>query len=97
VQVTLPHIPHSQDRPAKLHRQTMLPWIVTLQDDLENLEIVKARSFSELSAAHQDMISPRATPSGLANRYGAIPYRFAAAVKISGLSALSDALVCRQR
>jgi hypothetical protein len=97
VRVTLPHIPHGQDGPAKLHRRTMLPWMVALQDDLENLEIVEAGSFSELSAAHRDMISPRATPSGLANRYGAIPYRFAAAVEISGLSALSDALVCRRR
>ena len=71
--------------------------MVVLQDDLENLEIVEAGSFSELSAAHRDMISPRATLSGLANRYGAILYRFAAAVEISGLSALSDALVCRRR
>ena len=97
VRVTLPHIPHGQDGPAKFARRTMLPWMVALQDDLENLEIVEAGSFSELSAAHRDMISPRATPSGLANRYGAIPYRFAAAVEISGLSALSDALVCRRR
>ena len=97
VRVTLPHIPHGQDGPATFHRRTMLPWMVALQDDLENLEIVEAGSFSELSAAHRDLISPRATPSGLANRYGAIPYRFAAAVEISGFSALSDALVCRRR
>jgi hypothetical protein len=71
--------------------------MVALQNNLENLEIVKAGSFSKLSAVHQDMISPRATPSGLANRYGAIPYQFAAAVEISGLSALLDALVCQQR
>jgi hypothetical protein len=75
----------------------MLPWIVTLQNDLKNLKIVKAKSFSKLSVTYQDMISPRATLSGLANRYSTILYRFAAAVKISGLSALSDALVCQQR
>lgn len=43
------------------------------------------------------MVSPKATPSGLANRYGAIPYRFPAATEISGLGPLSDALVCRRR
>jgi hypothetical protein len=30
----------------------MLPWMVALQDDLENLEIVEAGTFSELSTAH---------------------------------------------
>ncbi|KIN05310.1 hypothetical protein OIDMADRAFT_87584, partial [Oidiodendron maius Zn] len=40
---------------------------------------------------------PTATPSGLANRYGAIPYRFPAAVELTGLGPLSDALVYRRR
>ena len=75
----------------------MLFWMVVLQDDLENLEIVEAGSFSELLVVYRDMISSRATLSGLANRYGAISYRFAVAVEIFGLSALSDALVCRRR
>jgi hypothetical protein len=74
----------------------MLLWMVALQDNLKNLEIVKAESFSKLSTVHQDMISPQATLFSLANCYGAILYQFAAAVKISGLSALLDALVCQQ-
>jgi hypothetical protein len=68
--------------------------MVVLQDDLKNLKIVKAGSFSELSVVYQDMILSQATLSGLANCYSTILYRFAAVVKIFGLSVLSDALVC---
>jgi hypothetical protein len=97
VRVTMPHIPHGQDGPATKVRRTMLPWFVGLQDDLESLEVLEGGTWAELSAAHRDLVSPRATPSGLANRYGAIPYRFPAAVKIAGISALSDALVCQRK
>ena len=75
----------------------MLPWFVGVQDDLESLEVIEGGTWTELAHAHRDMVSPRATPSGLANRYGAIPYRFPAATEISGLGPLSDALVCRRR
>lgn len=36
-----------------------------------------------------------ASPSGLANRYGVVLFRFPAAVEITSLGAVSDALVCR--
>jgi hypothetical protein len=39
----------------------------------------------------------RRSPSGLANRYGAIPFAFLAAVGLEGLGALSDALAYRWR
>lgn len=39
----------------------------------------------------------RLSPSGLANRYGVIPFAFPAAVELDGLGALSDALICRRR
>ena len=97
VRVTLPHIPHGSDGPCARTRRTMLPWFVGVQEDHEALEVIDGGTWSELSVAHRDLISPKATPSGLANRYGAIPYRFPAAVEVSGLGALSDALVCRRR
>jgi hypothetical protein len=97
VRVTLPHIPHGADGPTVSTRRTMLPWFVGLQDDGEALEVIEGGTWSDLAAAHRDLVSPVATPSGLANRYGAIPYRFPAAVEVAGLGALSDALVCRRR
>lgn len=97
VRITLPHIPHGADGPSTGTRRTMLPWLVGLQDDLTTLEVVEGGNWEMLSSAHRDMVSPAATPSGLANRYGAIPYKFPAAVEVTGLGALSDALVCRRR
>jgi hypothetical protein len=43
------------------------------------------------------MVAARLSPSGLPNRYGAIPFAFPAAIELGGLGALSDALVCRRR
>jgi hypothetical protein len=97
VRVTMPHIPHGADGPSVGTRRTMLPWFVGVQDDCETLEVIEGGTWSDLSVAHRDLTSPKATPSGLANQYGAPPYRFPAAVELSGLGALSDALVCRRR
>jgi hypothetical protein len=96
VRITLPHLPHGADGPATKPRRTMLPWLVGVQEDLQTLEVVEAGSVSMLAKAHRDMTAPLGTPSGLANRYGAIPYRFPAAVEVMGLGALSDALLCRR-
>lgn len=96
VRVTLPQIPHGAG-PSTGTRRTMLPWFVGVQDDLESLEVVEGGTWSDLSKAHRDLTSPTATPSGHPNHYGAIPYRFSAAVELTGIGALSDALVCRRR
>ncbi|PYH95568.1 hypothetical protein BO71DRAFT_286273, partial [Aspergillus ellipticus CBS 707.79] len=50
---------------------------------------------SELAAAHRDMVPGPKSPSGLANRYSTIPYTFPAALPLTGLGAISDALVGR--
>ena len=97
VRVTVPQLPHGADGPATTTRRTMLPWFVGLQEDLESLEVIEGGTWSDLAEVHRDLVSPKATPSGLANRYGAILYRFPAAVEVIGLGALSDALVCRRR
>jgi hypothetical protein len=97
VRVTLPHLPHGAYGPAKGKRRTMLPWFCGLQSDLETLEVVESGTWSDLSIAHRDMVAARLSPSGLANRYGAIPFAFPAAIELGGLGALSDALVCRRR
>jgi hypothetical protein len=97
VRVTLPHLPHGADGPTITTRRTMLPWFCGLQEDHENLEVIEAGNWQMLADSHRDLTAPRATPSGLANMYGRIPYRFPAAVELTGLGPLSDALVCRMR
>jgi hypothetical protein len=72
----------------------ILPWFVGLQDDLSTLEVAEAGTWSQLRDAHMNLAGP-ASPSGLANRYGVILFRFPAAVEIGTLGAVSDALVCR--
>jgi hypothetical protein len=66
--------------PAKGERRTILPWFCGLQNDLETLEVVESGTWSDLSVAHRDMVAARLSPSGLANRYGAIPFAFPAAM-----------------
>jgi hypothetical protein len=95
VRVTLPHIPHGSHGPATGTRRTTLPWFVGLQDDLSTLEVAEAGTWSQLRDAHMGLTVGPASPSGLANRYGAILFRFPAAVEVRGLGAVSDALVCR--
>jgi hypothetical protein len=75
----------------------MLPWFCGLQNDLETLEVVESGMWSDLSVARRDIVAARLSPSGLANRYGAIPFAFPAAIGLEGLGALSDALVCHRR
>jgi hypothetical protein len=68
-----------------------------LQNDLEILEAIESSTWSNLSITHRDIVTARLSPSGLANRYRAIPFAFPAYIQLEGLGALSGALVCRQR
>jgi hypothetical protein len=95
--ITFPQLPHGSTGPATQVRRTMLPWFVGIQDDHEEREIVEGGTYSMLAKAHKDMCSPLATPSGLPNRYGKIPYAFPAATQLNRLGPLSDALVGRIR
>ena len=97
MRITLPSIPHGATGPTTKLRRTMLPWFVGVQDDENSLEVIEGGTWSDLAASHRDFTAPKATPSGLPNRYGAIPYRFPASVELCGLGAVSDALVCRRR
>ena len=47
--------------------------------------------------AHRELTSTLRTPSGLANRYGDIPYAFLAVVPLTSLSALSDSIIYRYK
>jgi hypothetical protein len=67
------------------------------QADMETLEVTESGTWSDLSVVHRDLITDQLSPPGLANRYGAIPFAFPAAVEFNGLGAISDALVARRR
>ena len=97
VRISQPHIPHGAKGPAKRVRRTMLPWFVTVQSDGEHLEVLESGTWDDLAKAHRELTSAPRTPSGLANRYGDIPYAFPAAVPLAGLGPLSDSLVARYR
>ena len=95
VRITLPHLPHGQEGSATIVRKTVFPWYVAVQAD-GTLENDEAGTWEDLAASHRGLTSPPATPSGYANKYGAIPFRFPAAVELRGLGALSDALVAQR-
>jgi hypothetical protein len=42
------------------------------------------------------MVAAKFSPSRFPNRYGVIPFAFPTTVGLSGLGAISDALVCRR-
>lgn len=97
VRITFPHLPHGATGPGERTRRTVLPWYVAVQDDHQTLEITEGGDYDGVAKAHRDLASPPKTPSGLANKYAPIPYPFPAATQLSGLGALSDALVCRRK
>ena len=57
------------------------------------MEVPEPGSWTELNEAHRDLPAASRTPSGIANNYGVIPDAFPAAVELTGLGALSDAVV----
>lgn len=95
--ITMATIPHGSTGPATMQRRTMLPWYVGIQADHEQLDFFEGGTWSQLSAAHRDLLPGPATPSGHPIMYGKAPYAFPAALPISGTSAISDALVGRHR
>jgi hypothetical protein len=65
--------------------------------DNETLKNVKVETWLELFACHRDLISSARSSSDFINHYEIILYRFFAAVELTELEILSDALICRSR
>ncbi|KAI9889933.1 MAG: hypothetical protein M1814_004656 [Vezdaea aestivalis] len=97
VRITHPAIPHGSGGPCTQVRRTVLPWYVAVRSDHEHLEVEAGGTWSQLQEAHQNMTAPPATPSGLPNMYGAIEYRFPAAVAVLPVGHLSQALCCLKK
>jgi len=75
----------------------MLPWFVSLSDDLQQLETLESGTWTELAEAHRDLLPAKSTPSGLSNRYNKVFYAFPAVITIFSLGILSDAIICRAK
>jgi hypothetical protein len=86
--------PHGSDSSVTGIRRTMLPWFVKVHDDHSSFEIFESGTWEAFSEAYRDFKAPLSTSSGLSNRYGAILYRFPAVMEITGISPLSDTLIC---
>jgi hypothetical protein len=97
VRITLPHLPHGSCGPCIKLRRTMLPWFVGIQPDHRTLDTIESGTWDDLAKVHRDLTKQPISPSGYPNMYGAIPYRFPGTVVLTGLGALSDALVGRRR
>ncbi|KAJ5179718.1 hypothetical protein N7492_002928 [Penicillium capsulatum] len=99
VRITDPRIPHGSTGPCTAQRRTILPWYVAVADDDERLDHPDSDSWTEVSAAHRDMVLADRTPSGFTSgvymRNNVTP--FPAAVQLTGLGPISDALVGRSR
>lgn len=95
VRITDSRIPHGAQG-AQGTRRTLLPWFCGV-DAEGNLMIPEGGTADELAAAHRDLGPGKNTPSGLANRYSAIPYPFPAAVHLFNNNLISQSLVGRVR
>jgi len=93
----MPYLPHGAKGPLTGTRRTILLWFVSVQDDYNNLKVTEGGTWVELVDAHRDLKALPCTLSKYANLYSAILYCFPAAVKLITASALSDALLGRQR
>ena len=97
VRISLPHLPHGAIGPATRQRRTVLPWFIGINNDHETLDTVESGTWSQLSAAHRDLVLGPTSPSGLHNMFSSVPYAFPASVPLAGLGPISDALIGRVR
>jgi hypothetical protein len=97
--ITSPLLPHGStimpDREAV--RRTMLPWLVGIQANHSDMEVLEMGTWQEIAAAHVALDAAPRSPSGKPNVYGGIPYRFPASIPLTIPSPLSQALVGRTR
>jgi len=94
IQVSLPHLPH-EAQAAQGTWQTILSWYVEVAEDHETLDIQESETWSQLSAAHHDLVPGLSSSFTLHNMFGTPSYSFSVAVQLTGLGPISDALVGR--
>ncbi|KAJ5986731.1 hypothetical protein N7451_011096 [Penicillium sp. IBT 35674x] len=96
VRLTLPTIPHGSTGPATTLRRTVMPWFGTIEDDHIRLETAEAGVWSDIADSHRDMrLAPRIPSGSTCHVFAVNPYTFPGTAQLTGLGALSDALLGR--
>ncbi|KAJ5660870.1 uncharacterized protein N7484_000242 [Penicillium longicatenatum] len=98
VRVSLPTIPHGATGPTTMIRRTVLPWYVRIEEDDECFETTESGKWEDVARSHRDLALSKKTPSGMASGHYTSPEQvFPATAQMTGLGAISDALVGRVR
>jgi hypothetical protein len=91
IRVSLSHLLHKAQAAQETH-QIILFWYVEIAEDHETLNISEFRTWSQLSAAHHDLVFDLSSFSHH-NMFDALSYSFSAAVQLIDLSSISDTLL----
>ncbi len=94
VRVSLPHLSHKAQT-VQGTWQIILLWYVEISENHETLNISESETWSQLLSAHCDLVSGSSSFFALHNMFDALSYSFSAAVQLTDLRPISDALVDR--
>ena len=92
IRISLPRLLHK----AQAAQETcwiILLWYVKIAENHETLNISEFKTWSQLSAAHCDLVSDSSSFFTHYNMFDAPSYSFSAAVQLIDLSSISDALL----
>ena len=92
IQVSLLHLLHEAQSSKDIH-WTVLSWYIEITVNHKTLNISESSTWSELFAAHQDLISESSSLSFLHNLFSTLPYSFSAVIQVTELRSISDALI----
>lgn len=96
VRISRPEILHgSTPSMVSRRRRTILPWFIGVSPDGTSVDNPESDQVDAVARAHASQCALSSTPSGLANRFGVIPYRFPASTQLFLDSHISNALLCR--
>ena len=96
VRLTRPEIPYgSTHNKGGAIRRTILPWFVGVHEDGETLDNIESDKWSDVAGAYARQTAVRLTPSGYANRFGPIPYKFPPSTQLNLPSPISQAILTR--
>jgi len=92
VRVSLLHLLH-RAQTVQRTQQIILFWYVRISENHETLNISEFETWSQLLSAHCDLVFGSSLFFALHNMFDASFYSFSAAVQLTDLSSISDALI----
>jgi len=92
IRVLLSHLSHEAQTAQETCWITLL-WYVKIAENHKTLDISEFKTWSQLSAAHHDLVFDSSSFFVLHNMFSTILYSFSATVQLTGLGLISDALV----